>query len=405
AYLRRECLDGDNYMLCIIETANSEQHRHDVQRPNGANIVIYCKLGESHECHNRFRADPRFNSYKMLRLVDGDRLTLLPRIWDLGTIQSEEEYRDLGRFFVDENDESVYVMENGVIIPIIGEVPIRVRQKYIRRYLREGIKPDKENQGSSKQSTTKYGEKLLPEKDVLKESNDKIIVITGEPGMGKTTLLHSLFQCCDSKYYILFNDLARHQVDLRNGKLKTFQDLLRVSHDEYRNLPYKRFLDGLHDYVDRLVLILDSFDEVVATCKQQVVELVENLEKISLQKIIIASRLTAADLLIGNVMAKTFKVEKFDQESDKQRIADYWNFDISNFRHIPSEFLTTPLYLNMLKYIAENKTNLEVVNAWNLYETVVKLKMEDYCRRIEPYFLDENEAHSILLKHEELALK
>ncbi|GJQ88547.1 hypothetical protein Trydic_g22038, partial [Trypoxylus dichotomus] len=235
----------------------SEQYRDDVQRPNGANMVVYCRLGESYEYHNRFRADSRFKSYKIFRLVDGDRLTLLPRIPDPGTIQSEEEYRD---FFVDENDGSAYVMENGVIIPIVGEVPIRVRQKYIRRYLRERIKPDKENEDSSKQSTTKYGEKLLPEEDVLKESNDKIIVITGEPGMGKTTLLHSLFQSCDSKYYILFNDLARHQVDLRNGKLKTFQDLLRVSRDEYRNLPYKRFLDGLHDYAHRLVLILDSFD-------------------------------------------------------------------------------------------------------------------------------------------------
>ncbi|GJQ86656.1 hypothetical protein Trydic_g14991, partial [Trypoxylus dichotomus] len=405
AYLRRECLDGDNYMLFIIETPNSEQHRHDAQRPNGANIVVYCRLGESHEYHNRFRADPRFKSYKIFRLVDGDRLTLLPRIPDLGTIQSEEEYRDLGRFFVDENDESVYVMENGVIIPLIGEVPIRVRQKYIPRYLREGIKPDKENQGSSKQSTTKYGEKLLPEKDVLKESKGKVIVITGEPGMGKSTLLHSLFQSCDSMYYILFNDLARHQVDLRNGKLKTFQDLLRVSHDVYRNLPYRRFLDGLHDYVDRLVLILDSFDEVVATCKDQVVELVRSLEEISLQKIIIASRMTAADLLIGNVKAKTFKIEKFDQESDKQCIADYWNFDISNFRHIPSEFLTNPLYLTMLKYISENETNLEVVNAWNLYETVVKLKMRDYCRRMEPNIPDDDDKSFILTKHEEMALK
>ncbi|GJQ78328.1 hypothetical protein Trydic_g3745, partial [Trypoxylus dichotomus] len=142
-----------------------------------------------------------------------------------------------------------------------------------------------------------------------------------------------------------------------------------------------------------------------ATCKDQVVELVQNLQKVSLQKIIIASRLTAADLLTGKVTAKTFKVEEFDHESDKQCIANYWNLDISNLRHVPSEFLSNPLYLNMLKYIAENETNLEVVNAWNLYETVIKLKMEDYCRRIEPYIPDDNEARSILLKHQELALK
>ncbi|GJQ69416.1 hypothetical protein Trydic_g6531 [Trypoxylus dichotomus] len=398
AYLKHECLDGSDYMLFIIETANFRRYDNDEYRPNGDNIVIYCEPGKSYEYYCNFRANLKFRRYKIFRLhltVD-HKLTQLPRILDPNIAQDEKGNRGLEGFFIDLHGESVYNRENNGPVPIIGEVPFYVHCKYLPRYLREG---------SSNQFTTKYSEKLLPEKDVVKESNGKIIIITGEPGIGKTTLLRSLFHSYDSKYYILFIDLARHQADLRKGKLKSFRDLLRFSRDKCRNLPYNYFLHGLYDYTDRLVLIVDAFDEVVATCKEQVEELIQNLQKVSLQKIIIASRLTAADLLIGKVDAKTFKVEGFNQQCQKQCIIDYWNLDVGRLSHVPSEFLTNPLYLNMLKYISENETNLEVVIAWNLYETVVKLKMEDYCRRMEPNVPDENDKRFILTKHEELALK
>ncbi|GJQ70328.1 hypothetical protein Trydic_g2964, partial [Trypoxylus dichotomus] len=269
AYLKHECLDGSYYMLFIIETANFRPYRIDEYRPNGDNIVIYCEPGKIYEYYTDFRTNLKFKSYNIFRLLlnDDQTLTQLPIIPDPNMVQDEEENCELERFFIDQHGESVYNIKNGGPVAIIGDVPIHVRQKYIPRFLRERIKPDKENECTSKQSTTKYGERLFPEKDVLKESKGKVIVITGEPGMGKTTLLQSLFQSCDSMYYILFMDLARHQHDLRKGKLETFQDVLRFSRDKCRNLPHKCFLDGLHNYVDRLVLILDSFDEVVATCK------------------------------------------------------------------------------------------------------------------------------------------
>ncbi|GJQ87539.1 hypothetical protein Trydic_g20641 [Trypoxylus dichotomus] len=405
-YLKRECLDGNDYMLFVIETTNFQQRRHDDQQPNGTNIAIYCKPGESYEYYSKIRADPRFKSYKMfcLRLTDDNRLAPIRRIQNPDTTQSKEEYNGLECFFVDRNGENVYSTEDDDLIPIIGDVPIHVRWRYVPRFLREGIekhRPKSAEKGDSNELITEFTGRLLTEGNFFNDSNGKITIVTGDAGMGKTTLLHSLFRFCESKYYLLFVDLVRYQVDLHGGKLKSFQDLLDMTRERCCSLPYNSLLNRLHDYPNRLVIILDSFDEIVTTCKQQILAFIKDLLKIDLQKVIIASRLTVINLLIDNFKAETFKIEGLNEQSD-QHYLDQWNLNISNLHRIPLEFLSNPLYLNMLRAISESGMNLEVVDRWHLYEGVVKLKMEDYCRRT---FLDETEKQYIMAKHGELPLK
>ncbi|GJQ87536.1 hypothetical protein Trydic_g18477 [Trypoxylus dichotomus] len=403
-YLKRECLDGNDYMLFVIETANFQQRRHDEQQPNGTNIAVYCEPGGSYEYYNVIRADPKFKSYKIfcLRLTDDNKLVPIPP--NLDTRQYKEEYRGLECFFVDRKGENVYNVEYGEVIPIIGEVPVYVRWRHVPRLLREVLEQNKRKtltNDVSKELSTACSGKQLAENDFFKESNGKISVITGDAGMGKTTILHSLFRFCESKYYVLFVDLVRYQVDLHSGRLKSFQHLLDLTRDKCRSLPYNCLLNSLYGCPNRLVIILDSFDEIVATCKQQVLAFIKNLLKINLHKVIIASRVTVVDLLIETFEAETFKIENLNEQSNEHYV-DEWNLNISSLHHIPSEFLTNPLYLNMLRTISENGMNLEIVDRWNLFESVVKLKMENYCRRT---CLDEIEKQYILAKHGELALK
>ncbi|GJQ73708.1 hypothetical protein Trydic_g14043 [Trypoxylus dichotomus] len=219
-YLERECLAGNNYMLFIIETTNLQEDNYEEYQRTGEQVVD---------------------------LAD-NKLTLIPRRQDLDAVEYAEEYCGLECYFIDKNGESVYYMNNGELIPIIGEVPSHVHWRYISRYLCEIVKTDE-------------------------------------------------------------------------GK--------------------------------------------------------------SLSK------------------AKIVKIECLNELSDQCYI-DNWNLDINNLRYIPSECLTNPLYLNMLRAISENEVNLEVVNRWKLYEIVVNLKIEGYCQR---RYLDDNEKQSILAKHEILALK
>ncbi|GJQ81969.1 hypothetical protein Trydic_g4702, partial [Trypoxylus dichotomus] len=225
-YLKQECLGGNNYMFFIIETTKPQEDDCEEHRPAGDNIVKYCVPGESYEHWERIRANPRFINYKIfcLSLKDDNKLTLIPKTRD--NVQYEEKYRGLEYFFVDQNGESVYNMENDDIIPIIGEVPIHVCWRYIPRCLREGIEiyeEESSSEGVSNEFSVEYNGKLFAEKDFFKESSSKLVIITGAPGIGKSTLLHSLFRFCESKYYILFVDLGRCQPDLRAGKLKSFE--------------------------------------------------------------------------------------------------------------------------------------------------------------------------------------
>ncbi|GJQ81967.1 hypothetical protein Trydic_g4700 [Trypoxylus dichotomus] len=403
-YLKQECLGGNNYMFFIIETINAQEDDCKEHRPAGGNIVKYCAPGDSYEHCESIRANPRFINYKIfcLSLKDDNKLTLIPKTRD--NVQYKEEYRGLEYFFVDQNGESVYNMENGDIIPIIGEVPIHVCWRYIPRCLRQGFEINEEkssSEGVSNKFRMKYDGKLFGEKDFFNESNSKLVIITGAPGIGKTTLLHSLFRFCESKYYVLFVDLGRCQPDLRAGKLKSFEDLLRSTRNKCHPLSYKCFLKSLHDYSNRLVLILDSFDETVATSKQQILELIRNLQAVDFHNIIIASRLAATNLLLSTFKTKTFKLQDLKEQSDKHYTSN-WNLDFNDLRHIPSEFTANPLYLNMLSTISENGVNLNILNKWSLYETVVNIKLEDYCLRRD---LDEDEKQSILIKYEKLALK
>ncbi|GJQ69767.1 hypothetical protein Trydic_g13276, partial [Trypoxylus dichotomus] len=406
AYVNRKCLNGNDHMLFIIETENLPQRSLDEEQPSGTNIEIYCEPNQGCERYSEIRADPRYKSYKTfhLRSADDNKLTLISKTDSRGITQKGGGYRGLECFFVDENDENIYYMDNGDVIPIIGEVPIRSCWRYVPCHLRDVVKkntPISIDGSTSNKISIEYGEHLLTEREFFSEDNGKMVIVTGEPGMGKTAFLHSLFYFCECKYYVLFVDLAQHQLALRDGKLISFEDLLNLSRDRCSSLPYNSFLTSLREYSNRLVVILDSLDEILAICEQNILEFIRNLEKIGLHKIIIASRLTALDPLINDFEARTIKIEGINEQSNKD-YNDIWNLDINNLRHMPSEFLTNPLYLNMLRTISEGGMNLGTLSRWGLYESVVKLKMEKYCLH-KP--LDENGKESILAKHGELALK
>ncbi|GJQ76582.1 hypothetical protein Trydic_g22032 [Trypoxylus dichotomus] len=247
--VNRECLD---------ETENPQCHNHEQQHGEQlvrSNIVI--PLPTDYYCYLRF--ENRESS------TDDERLTAISTKNEHCTIEKDEGRCGLNCFLVD---------QNGDVIPIIGQVPIYRHYRPAYRQLRKGSITVKQssisiNKYASNKFSISYSKHLITARALFEKAINEITVVAGEPEMGKTTLLQSLFLLCESKYYVIFIDLAQHRDNFCNDKLKSFQDFIRLSCNECLSLPYSDFLQKLHDYPERLVVMLDSFDERLATYEKQ----------------------------------------------------------------------------------------------------------------------------------------
>ncbi|KAI4455455.1 ankyrin repeat-containing protein [Holotrichia oblita] len=413
AYLKKECLEGSNYMLFIIKTALPKLKGYHNYNSIGDNVSVYCVPNECGEYYRKLKEDPKFKSYQIyyLRLIN-DKLQLVDKANPDANSrdksdedQLDEGYRGLEYFFIDEYGENVFYTIGKNPIPIVGEIINSTMLHYIPRYLREGCI-------SKKYKVTAEGEESVhlnvdysglrfEEEDFFKEMTSKIIIVTGDAGFGKTALMQSLLRNCGSHYYVLFRDLTHYKMNIRHKK-DIYKELLSNMHE---TLSYYPFVAALHTDENRVVLILDSFDEVISTRREEVLELIGRLtEEISIYKIIIASRLLTVHLLIEKFDAQIFKIQGFS-EHDTKVYVNYWNMNNINVQKMPDQFTENPLYLNMLRIISENTVHIDLINKWNLYDSIVKLKVEDCCRRINPDGLCESERENILIYHQLLALK
>ncbi|KAI4455457.1 molting protein mlt-4 [Holotrichia oblita] len=142
-YLKHECLESSNYMFFIIEIQIPEPHNYEDYQPTGDNILAYCQVNESEEYFHHVTMDPKFKSYKVVRLqMKGNKLTLLGNgnrdgiKPDMSRNEAEtypkhtpdKEYRGLEYYFIDQNGESVYNMGVTEPVPVIGEALRLIKQ-------------------------------------------------------------------------------------------------------------------------------------------------------------------------------------------------------------------------------------------------------------------------------------
>ncbi|KAI4455152.1 ankyrin repeat ph and sec7 domain containing protein secg-related [Holotrichia oblita] len=403
-YLSKDCLEAHNYTLFIIETAQPELVDYE-DDPDGDSFSIYCQFDQSSEVYEKVKRNDIFKDYKIYRLqLKNDKLKLL-RQFDENKLG--EGFQALESFQIDQYGNSVYGNNEDHGIPIIGEVTRMGCVKYLQRYMRKGTI---DRIGYSAHETTnlsiKFSETVYPDRDFFKEIDGKICVITGEAGIGKTTFLQALTQTCDPQYYLLFCNLALLQVYMRKKSQKLLKDPLSFLWSKQKQLFYDHFLNILRKDGKRLILLLDSFDEVVSTCKEQVLELIKKLnDETCLEKIIIASRLLTVELLADQFPTiKVTKIEAFSNEYNGHYLRN-WNLNEDSLQNMPVEFATNPLYLDMLRKISQNSgINFQTLSRWTLYNGIVDSELERYSQRTK-HIIDDFEKENILRFHRGLALK
>ncbi|KAK9751318.1 NACHT domain [Popillia japonica] len=103
-----------------------------------------------------------------------------------------------------------------------------------------------------------------------------ITVLTGEPGMGKSSLVKSLYSNMDK--YILSYDLTEYKH--HRNRLVRFEDLTSTIFQKRTSKDYNDFLQELCNQ-NRLMVVLDSYDEITSTpdFEKSALQLIENIAK------------------------------------------------------------------------------------------------------------------------------
>lgn len=207
----------------------------------------------------------------------------------------------------------------------------------------------------------------------IRNHPNEIIVITGEAGIGKSSLLKSLFYNCYMRDYVLFYDLINFQVCLNENK-NPFVDPLKFIMKEFHKGKWETYYNFVHSLLKKknLTLILDSFDEIMLTCKHQVLKFIRCIVNIGVP-IIIAARVKEF-ALINQFNAQAVKINPFDAEIDDGYLKN-WDFNKDELNNVSSELTSNPLYLNFLRVIASNAEALVNITKTTLYEKVIAMKI------------------------------
>ncbi|XP_064463372.1 uncharacterized protein LOC135374325 [Ornithodoros turicata] len=129
--------------------------------------------------------------------------------------------------------------------------------------------------------------------DALLKVPEKVVVVSGAPGMGKSVLASRLctqLKTQDEKRWVLYVDLPQRMasVETASPSLKYLADLCQVQKYGLEFALFEESLDNGNPF--KVVVMLDGFDEVNEECRRCVVELVQFLAKRKIYKVYLFTR-------------------------------------------------------------------------------------------------------------------
>jgi hypothetical protein len=181
----------------------------------------------------------------------------------------------------------------------------------------------------------------MDEKQILTENHENILILSAEPGMGKSLILDRLTQFSSAENFsikIVLNACTKTLNDLKCKKCEindpidfVFKSLLNSSHHFDQELsPLVKHLAR----EEKLTLMFDGLDEVSDYSKQviQITEaLITNGKGYKLKKILITTRNHLRDDLEDHFKTIAYDLNNYSDEDQMGFLYKYWRN--SNLRH------------------------------------------------------------------------
>jgi hypothetical protein len=244
--------------------------------------------------------------------------------------------------------------------------------------------------------TNEECEELIDEEEIFHKNAEKVLIISAEPGMGKSLILENFTQnsTSDNFFVKIILNTCKTTLSGTNFKENLPKDLIEFVLKSLLNKTNEQEISLLKHLAqeEKLILMFDGLDEV-NDYKHQVIDLIDALDKDKrIKKILITTRYQLREELEDHFGTFSFDLNNFDDEDQKNFLYKYWrNLNLKN--------QVRPTSANKFMQSAEDLINrIKSISSQSLNELIgiplqTKMLADIYFEKVK----DEEEFSQIIL--------
>ena len=188
---------------------------------------------------------------------------------------------------------------------------------------------------SHKEENLGRGTATVWKPSTLFECEDRFILVTDEPGMGKSTLLTHLAKETSKRhpdkwivrininnYTRILNELKTNGCD-QNGTIKLLTEAAQIKETDGIVLERELF-NYTYKSTGNMAVLIDGVDEVSPHYTEQVVQVLKFLSKTKIKKIWLTSRNSVQDRLETEFKCLSFSLVPFSEDDQKRYLVAFW---------------------------------------------------------------------------------
>jgi ankyrin repeat protein len=178
-------------------------------------------------------------------------------------------------------------------------------------------------------------EESIDEEAIFHKNDEKVLIISAEPGMGKSLILDNFTQnsTSDNFFVKIILNTCKETLSGTNFKENLSKDLIEFVLKSLLNKTNEQEISLLKQLAkeEKLTLMFDGLDEV-NYYKEQVIDLIDALNKDKrIKKIVITTRNQLREELEDHFRTFSFNLNNFDDQDQKNFLGKYWrNLNLQN---------------------------------------------------------------------------
>jgi ankyrin repeat protein len=183
--------------------------------------------------------------------------------------------------------------------------------------------------------TNKECEELIDEEEIFHKNNERVLIISAEPGMGKSLILDNFTQNSSAENFFIkiILNTCKETLSNTNFKENLSKDLIEFVLKSLLNKTNELEISLLKHLAkeEKLILMFDGLDEVT-DYKEQVIQLIDALIKDKrIKRILITTRNQLREELEDHFRTFSFNLNNFDDKDQKNFLHKYWgNLNLKN---------------------------------------------------------------------------